>query len=565
MATNTLKTRIVLNNKTAAEWVENASFVGLKGEVLLEVDTRKIKVGDGTTTYEKLAYVNLTPEEVQALITAANHSHSNKAILDATTASFTDALKTKLDGIAAGANKTIVDSAMSATSTNPVQNKVVKAELDGKVPTTRKVNGKALSSDITLSAGDVSAIAANAKGAANGVASLDASGKVPSAQLPSYVDDVLEGYVAEDLKKFYKDSAKSSEYTGETGKIYVDMNNNKTYRWSGSTYVVISETLALGTTASTAFAGDKGLVAYNHSQAAHAPSNAEKNIIVGIQKNGADLSVDASRKVNITVPTKTSELTNNSGFITSSANVASATKLATARAIDGVNFDGSAAITHFGTCSTAAGTAAKVVSLTSFTLVTGARITIKFTVTNTAASPTLNVNGTGAKPIVYRGSAIAAGYLAANRVYEFVYDGTNYALVGDIDTNTNTTYSAGAGLTLSGTQFKHTNSVTAGTAKGDDSKTLVYGGTFTIPSVTYDAQGHITAKGTTTMTMPAVPSNVASATKLQSARNFSITGGATAAAVSFNGTADVSLNVTSLNAIKLTVADSDTLILDGSI
>ena len=565
MATTTLKTRIVLNNKTAAEWAENASFVALKGEVLLEVDTRKIKVGDGATSYDKLAYVNLTPEEVQSLITAASHSHSNKAILDATTASFTEALKTKLDGIAAGANKTIVDSAMSSSSTNPVQNKVVQAALDGKVPTTRKVNGKPLSSDITLSAGDVSAIAASAKGAANGVASLGADGKVPSTQLPSYVDDVLEGYVSDDLKKFYKDSTKSSEYTGETGKIYVDMNNNKTYRWSGSTYVVISETLALGTTASTAFAGDKGLVAYNHSQAAHAPSNAEKNIIVGIQKNGADLSVDASRKVNITVPTKTSELTNNSGFITSSANVASATKLATARAIDGVNFDGSAAITHFGTCSTAAGTAAKVVSLTSFTLVTGARITIKFTVTNTVASPTLNVNGTGAKPIVYRGSAIPAGYLAANRVYEFVYDGTNYALVGDIDTNTNTTYTAGAGLTLNGTKFEHTNSVTAGTAKGDDSKTLSYGGTFTIPSVTYDAQGHITAKSTTTMTMPAVPSNVASATKLQNARNFSITGGATAAAVSFNGTADVSLNVTSLNAIKLTVADSDTLILDGSI
>ena len=565
MATTTLKTRIVLNNKTAAEWAENASFVALKGEVLLEVDTRKIKVGDGATSYDKLAYVNLTPEEVQSLITAASHSHSNKAILDATTASFTEALKTKLDGIAAGANKTIVDSAMSSSSTNPVQNKVVQAALDGKVPTTRKVNGKPLSSDITLSAGDVSAIAASAKGAANGVASLGADGKVPSTQLPSYVDDVLEGYVSDDLKKFYKDSAKSSEYTGETGKIYVDMNNNKTYRWSGSTYVVISETLALGTTASTAFAGDKGLVAYNHSQAAHAPSNAEKNIIVGIQKNGADLSVDASRKVNITVPTKTSELTNNSGFITSSANVASATKLAHARAIDGVNFDGSADITHYGACSTAAGTAAKTVSLTNFTLATGARITIKFTVTNTAANPTLNVNGTGAKPIVYRGSAIAAGYLAANRVYEFVYDGTNYALVGDIDTNTNTTYSAGAGLTLNGTKFEHTNSVTAGTAKGDDSKTLSYGGTFTIPSVTYDAQGHITAKSTTTMTMPAVPSNVASATKLQNARNFSITGGATAAAVSFNGTADVSLNVTSLNAIKLTVADSDTLILDGSI
>lgn len=566
MATNTLKTRIVLNNRTSDEWAQNSNFVGLKGEVLIDITNRKIKVGDGTTTYDKLAYVNLTPEEVQSLITAASHSHSNKAVLDATTASFTDALKAKLDGIAAGANKTVVDSAMSSSSTNPVQNKVVQAALDGKVPTTRKVNNKALSADITLTASDVGAIASSTKGVANGVASLDENGKVPSTQLPSYVDDVLEGYVADDLKTFYKDSAKSSAYTGETGKIYVDMNNNKTYRWSGSVYVVISETLALGTTSSTAFPGDKGQTAYTHSQSAHAPSNAERNIIVGIQKNGSDITVDSStRKVNISVPTKTSELTNNSGYITSSTNVASATKLQTERAIDGVNFDGSAAITHFGTCATEAATAAKVVSLTSFTLVTGARITVKFTVTNTAASPTLNVNGTGAKPIVYRGSAISAGYLAANRVYEFVYDGTNYALVGDIDTNTNTTYTAGAGLTLSGTQFKHSNAVTAGTAKGDDSKTLAYGGTFTIPSVTYDAQGHITAKDTTTMTMPAVPSNVASATKLQTARNFSITGGATAAAVSFNGTADVSLNVTSLNAIKLTVASGDTLILDGSI
>ena len=53
--------------------------------------------------------------------------------------------------------------------------------------------------------------------------------------------------------------------------------------------------------------------------------------------------------------------------------------------------------------------------------------------------------------------------------------------------------------------INHSNSVTAGTAKGDNSKTLTFGGTFTVPSVTYDAQGHITAKGTTTMTMPANP------------------------------------------------------------
>jgi hypothetical protein len=71
--------------------------------------------------------------------------------------------------------------------------------------------------------------------------------------------------------------------------------------------------------------------------------------------------------------------------------------------------------------------------------------------------------------------------------------------------NTNTTYSAGTGLSLSGTTFNHSNSVTAGTAQGDASKTLTFGGTFTVPTITYDAQGHITAKGTTTMTMPANP------------------------------------------------------------
>ena len=136
---------------------------------------------------------------------------------------------------------------------------------------------------------------------------------------------------------------------------------------------------------------------------------------------------------------------------TVSGNAGSATKLQTKRNIDGVQFDGSASITHFGSCSTAAATAAKVVSCTGFVLETGARITVKFTVTNTAASPTLNVNGTGAKAIKYRGSTISADYLAANRVYTFIYDGTDYELVGDINTDTNTTYNTGtastAGLT----------------------------------------------------------------------------------------------------------------------
>lgn len=84
-------------------------------------------------------------------------------------------------------------------------------------------------------------------GAAGGVAQLDESGKVPASQLPSYVDDVLE-----------YNSKTAFPSAGETGKIYVALDTNITYRWSGSAYVEISQGLALGETASTAYAGDKG-------------------------------------------------------------------------------------------------------------------------------------------------------------------------------------------------------------------------------------------------------------------------------------------------------------------
>ena len=120
-------------------------------------------------------------------------------------------------------------------------------------------------------------------------------------------------------------------------------------------------------------------------------------------------------------------------------NAATATTLKTARAIDGVNFDGSAAITHYGSCATEADVAAKEVACTGFKLATGSRIIVKFTATNTAASPTLSVNSTTAKAIYYRGAAITAGYLVAKHMYEFVYDGSHYELVGDIDTDTHWT------------------------------------------------------------------------------------------------------------------------------
>lgn len=111
-----------------------------------------------------------------------------------------------------------------------------------------------------------------------GVATLDEDGKVPSAQLPSYVDDVIEVTMAAD--KSAATLADGTTVTPETSKIYVDSvgdtSTNKTYRWSGSMYVEISESLALGETAATAFAGDKGKVAYDHAISDHARVDATK-------------------------------------------------------------------------------------------------------------------------------------------------------------------------------------------------------------------------------------------------------------------------------------------------
>ena len=125
-----------------------------------------------------------------------------------------------------------------------------------------------------------------------------------------------------------------------------------------------------------------------------------------------------------------------SGKATSAGTADAATKLSTARNINGMSVDGTANRFNYGTCSTAATTVEKAVTCAGFALATGAEITVKFTVTNSATSPTLNVNGTGAHPIYYRNAAITPAYLAANRTYTFRYNGTQYELVGDIDTNT---------------------------------------------------------------------------------------------------------------------------------
>lgn len=358
------------------------------------------------------------------------------------------------------------------------------------------------------------------KGVANGVATLDGDAKVPTAQLPSYVDDVIEAYVRSGATALSSTWLSLTDggaaLTPEKGKIYIIMSSgsyqNKQYRWSGSTYVLCNPSDV------NSVNGFTGVVTLKE---------------LTIQKNGTQVgdkfNGSADKTINIAVPTKTSDITNDSGFITAAdditGNAATATnatndgsgnniestyvkkagdvtitgtktfsttggfvysgietssgdsarpvwygksgqngtptinanqftynpstdvltvgsiKTTTARTIDGVSYDGSANIIHYGTCSTAAATAIKEVACTGFTKTTGAVIYVLFTVTNTAAVADLrlNVNGTGATAFRYRGGNLpAVGLLAANRVYCFVYDGTYYQFVGDRDTNDNT-------------------------------------------------------------------------------------------------------------------------------
>lgn len=125
----------------------------------------------------------------------------------------------------------------------------------------------------------------------------------------------------------------------------------------------------------------------------------------------------------------------------SSLSVLEATKLKTARSIDGVSFDGSTNVHHFGSCATAAATAAKTVTLDdsmAFTLEKGASVFVKFQYTNAAANPTLNVNGTGAKNI-YRYGTTAPGTNSAESwnpgaVVHLVYDGSAWQMVDWLNT-----------------------------------------------------------------------------------------------------------------------------------
>lgn len=249
----------------------------------------------------KTSYV-YTGSEWQELSKGAAYVHPSThpatIIVEDTTHRFvTDADKNKWNN---KAEKTVASADANGLMSSAHFSKIeaLDANLAKKVDKTTTVNGHALSGNITLSATDVQAIPANMKGVTGGVAELGSDGKIPASQLPSYVDDVIDGYLHTD-GKFYKEEGHTTPITGESAKIYIDLTGGKnvTYRWSGTVYSPVGSSLALGETESTAYRGDRGKIAYDHSQAAHARVDAtktEKSTVNGnVKINGTETQVYA--------------------------------------------------------------------------------------------------------------------------------------------------------------------------------------------------------------------------------------------------------------------------------
>lgn len=179
--TNTLKNKLDDIEEDAQENV--IETVKVNGSALTPDENKAVNVTVPTKTSD------LTNDD--NVVKDANYVHTDN--------NFTTTLKNKLDGIEDGAEANTVDS----------------------------VNNK--TGDVTITLNELGGIPATEKGTASGIATLDANGKVPAGQLPSYVDDVIEGTLA------------TFPNPGESGKIYVDTETNKSYRWSGTTYVEISQ------------------------------------------------------------------------------------------------------------------------------------------------------------------------------------------------------------------------------------------------------------------------------------------------------------------------------------
>ena len=399
-----------------------------------------------TSVNTKTGDVVLDASDVGAIDTSLKGANSGVAELDSTGKVPTTQMPTYVSSVnnASGAVTLDASSVGAIDATEKGANSGV-AELDstGKVPTTQmptyvsSVNGN--SGAVTLGASDVGAIDASLKGANSGVAELDSNGKVPASQLPSYVDDVEEYTSINDFP-----------VTGETGKIYIALDTNITYRWGGSIYVVIGSSLALGETDSTAYRGDRGAAAY-----AHAVTNKGSAFTSGLYK--------------IT--------TNSEGHVTAATAVQKSD------------------ITDLGVPS----------SDTTYTPGTGLTIPTGTTTINHSNSVTAGSTSSSSGQLV-NGGTLNLPKVTYDAQGHITSVDTTECILPSISSGV-TSITAGDGLsggtiTTTGTISLPTVGTGSGTSGSTTAQAPAFGDTFNVPYVTTDVYGRVSARGTATVTIP---------------------------------------------------------------
>ena len=504
MATNTLNTRIILKGDTAANWA-NSTLVLLKNEIAIESDTRKVKIGDGTNVYADLRYINMTPEEINTLITAleeAKHTHDNKAILDATTASFTSDLLTKLNGIEENANNYTLPNATSSV-----------------------LGGVKVGTNISVSSGTISV--ANGTTSAKGVVQLTNSTSSTSTTTAATPNSVKSAY---DLANTAKTNADSAQTAANNAQTTADSKIGSVSLASGTNNGTLKLTVDGTATDNIAVKG-LGTAAYTASSAYATAAQGTKadnampksgGTFTGAVTLKADPTTDLGAATKQYVDTQiTSKIAASDAMVfkgTLGSN-GTVTAVPTTGVVKGDTY-------KVITAGTWAGSSCKIgdllIALNSGSIEANStnwayvpsgnenETTIKYSTTTqnlTTSAKTGNITlAEGATKQV--DSTIEAGSSSTNlptsaAVATFV-EGKGYTSnVGTITGVSVNSPLTGGGTSGSVTISHEDSGATAGSYGDSAAQTPAYGGTFKVPYVTVDAKGHVTGISAHTVKIPA--------------------------------------------------------------
>lgn len=440
---------------------------------------------------------------------AKNYADSLNSAMD----SRMDAAESKLSGIDDGANKTVVDSALSSSSTNPVQNKVVDSALSGKVPVSRTINGKGLSSDIILSAsdvdayskdeidGEVSSINASIGGKENaGVASSLVSSHNTNGSAHNDIRDLITG-----LSNRLNAVANSTDEDLDTLAEIVDyIKSNKNLIDSVTTTKVnVSDIINNLTTnvSNKPLSAAQGVAIKSLIDALQDEVDAKQPTITGAATTITSNNLTANRAL----------ISNGSGKVAISD--ITSTELGY---LDGVSSNiqsqlDSKAPSHshpYAGSSTQGGSATSAVKLDSSAGTATQPIWFedgKPKATTYALNKTVPSNAVFTDTNhTYDFSASAGstnGNVKLNLIAGGSGSGTDSVTIKGTGGASVTTDSSGVVTVNAPSAYSHPDSVTSGTISGS-SGSVSHGGTISIPSITYNAGGHITSTTTTSVTLP---------------------------------------------------------------